>query len=153
MEWSSHQVGENCLPPSRDLPPLQKFMNISYNDDSINSRVMGQIVEDPAAIAKGVNSTNGKSHLWFGGVECFPIRTLLLAAGLIRVDFMRLDVEGFELKVLKTIPWDKFVFRVISLDLIITHEGVNETVDYLKSQGYRYAYGGVEPAIFVNDHF
>ncbi len=77
----------------------------------------------------------------------------MLAAGLTRVDFMRLDVEGFELKVLKTIPFDKIAFRVISLDLIITHEGRNATVDYLESQGFKHVYGGVEPAIFVNENF
>ena len=40
-------------------------------------------------------------------VECYPLYSLLLATHLTRVDFLSLDIEGAELAVLRTVPWDK----------------------------------------------
>ena len=40
-------------------------------------------------------------------VQCLPLYTLLLAMGNPTVDFFSLDVEGAEIKVLETIPFDK----------------------------------------------
>jgi FkbM family methyltransferase len=40
-------------------------------------------------------------------VQCFPLYSILLALNRTTVDFFSLDVEGFELEVLRTIPWDK----------------------------------------------
>ena len=47
-------------------------------------------------------------------VQCFPIYSILLAIGQTRVDFFSLDVEGHELKILKTIPWHKVDIKVDS---------------------------------------
>jgi hypothetical protein len=40
-------------------------------------------------------------------MQCFPLYSLLLAVGNPKVDYLSLDIEGAELLVLKTIPWDK----------------------------------------------
>jgi len=40
-------------------------------------------------------------------VPCFPLETMLLAINRTHVDYFSLDVEGFELDVLKTIPFDR----------------------------------------------
>ena len=40
-------------------------------------------------------------------VECYPLYSLLLAMDLNTVDFLSLDIEGAELAVLRTVPWDK----------------------------------------------
>ena len=40
-------------------------------------------------------------------VQCFPLYSILLAQGRTNIDFFSLDVEGHELAVLKTIPWNK----------------------------------------------
>lgn len=39
-----------------------------------------------------------------GTVKCFPLPTLLAAIGVKHVDFLSLDVEGVDLKVLETFP-------------------------------------------------
>ena len=39
-------------------------------------------------------------------VPCFPIHTILLALNVTHVDYFSLDVEGFELQVIRTIPWN-----------------------------------------------
>jgi len=40
-------------------------------------------------------------------VQCFPLYSILLALNQLTVDFFSLDVEGDELRVLKTIPFNK----------------------------------------------
>ncbi|EFX78419.1 hypothetical protein DAPPUDRAFT_105159 [Daphnia pulex] len=40
-------------------------------------------------------------------VQCFPFYSVLLAVGQTQINFFSLDVEGNELKILKTIPWHK----------------------------------------------
>jgi Methyltransferase FkbM domain len=46
-------------------------------------------------------------------VQSFPIYSILLALNRTTIDFFSLDVEGFELAVLQTIPWSKVNIRVI----------------------------------------
>ena len=48
----------------------------------------------------------------FISVQSFPIYSILLALNRTNVDFFSLDVEGFELDVLRTIPWSKVNIRV-----------------------------------------
>ncbi len=42
---------------------------------------------------------------------------------------------------------------MISLDLIITHEGKEAVKQYLTTKGYQHVYGDTEPAVFVNENF
>ena len=43
---------------------------------------------------------------------CFPFHSILFAIGNPSVDYFSLDIEGIELDVLKTIPWDKVDIKV-----------------------------------------
>jgi hypothetical protein len=45
-------------------------------------------------------------------IQCFPFYSVLLAVGQTQIDFFSLDVEGHELKILKTIPWHKVDIKV-----------------------------------------
>jgi hypothetical protein len=45
-------------------------------------------------------------------IQCFPLYSILLAVARTRVDYFSLDVEGHELLVLKTIPFDKVNIKV-----------------------------------------
>ena len=44
---------------------------------------------------------------------CLPFYSILLAMGNPTVDFFSLDVEGAELQILKTIPWDNVSIKVL----------------------------------------
>ena len=64
---------------------------------------VGHIVEplEPAPAQEGlVNAT------------CLPLYSILLALDNPRVDYFSLDIEGNELEVLKTIPFDKVDIKV-----------------------------------------
>lgn len=45
-------------------------------------------------------------------VQCFPLYSILLASNRTTVDYFSLDIEGHEIRVLKTIPWKKTDIKV-----------------------------------------
>ena len=49
-------------------------------------------------------------------VQCFTLYSLLLAINQTTIDYFSLDVEGPELEVLKTFPFDKINIRVIDIE-------------------------------------
>ena len=50
---------------------------------------------------------------------CLPFYSILLAMGNPTVDYFSLDVEGAELQILKTIPWNNVDIKVMFLPLNI----------------------------------
>lgn len=68
---------------------------------------MGRIASDEV-VQDEVNSNNYvKNKSSMVNVQCFPFYTYLLALNITAIDYFSLDVEGSELNVLKTIPFDK----------------------------------------------
>lgn len=68
-------------------------------------------------------------------VQCLPLYSLLLALGNPRVDFFSLDIEGAEMPVLRTIPWDKVNIEII---LIETNKlNVTELIEFMTDKGYK----------------
>lgn len=49
-------------------------------------------------------------------IDCIPLYTLLAAINQFTVDIFSLDIEGLELQVLKTIPFDKVIFKFIIIE-------------------------------------
>ncbi len=54
-------------------------------------------------------------------VLCFPLYTIAKAAGFEQIDYFSLDVEGSELDVLETIPFDKLKIQVTLLVYLALH--------------------------------
>ena len=52
--------------------------------------------------------------------QCFTLYSILLALGRTHVDYFSLDVEGPELEILQTIPFDKVKIDVISVEYKIS---------------------------------
>lgn len=73
---------------------------------------MGRIANDEVVEDSVLsdNIVNEKSS--FVNVQCFPFYTYLLALNITVIDYFSLDVEGSELNVLKTIPFDKVDIKV-----------------------------------------
>ena len=68
-------------------------------------------------------------------VLCFPFYSILLAMGNPTVDYFSLDVEGAELPILKTIPWDKVDIQILSIE--VNHGDGNKIDAFIKSKGYK----------------
>ena len=53
-----------------------------------------------------------KDFIFAGFAECFPLFTILKALNVTEVDYLSLDIQGPELKVLKGIPFDLVSIKV-----------------------------------------
>jgi len=53
-------------------------------------------------------------------VLCIPLFSYLLALGVSTVDYFSLDVEGADFDVLRTIPFDKVMFRVNYIESVVS---------------------------------
>ena len=84
-------------------------------------------------------------------VQCFPLYSILLALNRTTVDYLSLDVEGAELAVLKTIPFDKVNIRVLTVEVTHVSNGNNEIKDYMENQGYKTVTKVYHPLKIAND--
>ena len=67
-------------------------------------------------------------------VMCFPFYSMMLALNRTKIDYFSLDVEGFELHVLKTIPFDKLDISVISAEYL--HGDKKGLKSFMEGKGY-----------------
>lgn len=68
-------------------------------------------------------------------VQCFPLYSILMALGNPRVDFFSLDIEGAEMKVLRTIPFDKVDIEIFLIET--DKANVTEMTDFMAGVGYK----------------
>lgn len=69
-------------------------------------------------------------------VQCFPFYSFMLALDMKTVDYFSLDVEGVELEILKTIPFDKIEIKVFSIEWWHHKHNQTDLDDFLRSKGY-----------------
>ena len=79
-----------------------------------------------------VNKTGGAGIQ----VQCFPLYSLLLALNQTRVDFFSLDVEGDELKVLKTIPYKEVDIKMLTVEFVHGEGGADSLRGFMGNKGY-----------------
>lgn len=120
----AHTVG-NCLSVASET------MNVTYKT---NFNV-GHIAN---LHASATNNNAGKMK----NLLCLPFYSLMRALEISHVDYFSLDVEGNELQVLKTIPFDKIDISTLSVEY--SHIGKShgegsrhELVTFMKSNGYK----------------
>ena len=69
-------------------------------------------------------------------VQCFPLYSLLLALDRNHIDYLSLDVEGVELEILKTVPFDLLDISVITAEFSHSHGGKQALRKYMEKHGY-----------------
>ena len=99
-------------------------------------------------LALGARVTNQKTQM-----PCFPLYSLLLAMNRTKVDYFSLDVEGVELPILKTIPFDKLDISVLSVEY--GHGQIEPLKEYMSQQGYdvykQIHFVDLQQVLFVED--
>lgn len=70
-------------------------------------------------------------------IECFPFYSFMLALNRTTIDFFSLDVEGDELKILKTIPFDKINIKMLTVEYLHGPGGANALQKFMESKGYQ----------------
>jgi hypothetical protein len=99
-----------CLAPSDR--PQRKNMRFGYSPTDPWEERTGTINKRKWDL-EDAGSTKTRTYI-YTIVDCFPIYSLLKAAGMSELDFLSLDLEGVELQVLKTIPFHKVDIKVSS---------------------------------------
>lgn len=65
-----------------------------------------------------INSLLDEETSWFNSrVKCFPLYTLMLAVNCVKYDLLSLGVQGQELEILETLPFDQVEIDVITIHL------------------------------------
>ena len=82
-------------------------------------------------------------------VQCFPLYSILLALNKTNVDYFSLDIEGDELHVLKTIPFDKLHIKAMTVEVVHPRNRRAEVRAYMESQGHQYVKSLFQDLVFV----
>ncbi|XP_068242289.1 protein Star-like [Palaemon carinicauda] len=88
-----------------------------------------------STIALGTSSHLSDKGMILKGI---PLYSILRALNVEVVDFLSLDIEAFEVKILKTIPWDKITFRLMCIEIVHIPEGIDHLTEYLMGKGYKF---------------
>ena len=107
--------------------------------DFVNAKALGAIQEinQKMKLLKSLPKKIQKDN-WQGNSKalCLSFYSILLAVGNPVVDYLSLDIEGAELPVLKSIPWDKVNINVLSIECGQI-ERCNRIGVFMKNVGYR----------------
>jgi len=93
----------------------------------------------------------GQSKAGYVDVQCFPIYSYLVALNVSQVDYFSLDIEGDELDVLKTIPFDKVDIQTLSVEFAHVDDGKDTLKEFMTSQGYNVVAEITHPNWLAND--
>uniref|UniRef100_A0A2P2IA64 Protein Star-like n=1 Tax=Hirondellea gigas TaxID=1518452 RepID=A0A2P2IA64_9CRUS len=113
------------------LSPNKTAMELPFRQVTLDAKYNGLVMEGENVTRSNVSSTTIL-------VPCYPFYNILEAVGNPIVDFLSLDIEGAELEVLKTIPWDKVKIRLICVEVIHTQGGEDAVKSFLKEKGYTF---------------
>ena len=125
---------------------FQKRLEVNNKYPELSKTKKGNVIQEELAIGT-------REEL----IQCFPFYSILLATGRTKVDLFSLDVEGVEMEVLNTIPWEKVGVKVLIVEFNHLREGKAGLVSYLESKKYRnlpslQTNGGSQDAIFMKNN-
>ena len=129
---------------------FQKLQNINRNAHSTNSclstkKSTQRVSFRPVGLLGGIGDKMDVVHSkWIQNLpghdttvtaQCFTLHSLLLAVGQTEVDYFSLDVEGPELEILQTIPFDKIYIKVITIEYRVygNHRGSLKKLDKIRN--------------------
>nr|CAH0100586.1 unnamed protein product [Daphnia galeata] len=92
--------------------------------------------------------------------QCFPLYSVLLAVNRTKLDWFRLSARGLELRILKTIPWNKVNVTILYVEWNHVPAGEAAAINrYMKKCGFT-NYRQISPVIhnkkvnnYINTHF
>ena len=124
----------------RKVTSVQTCLSTTTTPSTMEFDMFGSIREEgngKALAMAGLVQTPGKDTVQ---MQCLPLYSLLLAMGNPTVHYFSLDIEGAELAVLKTIPWDKVDIKVLTVETHLAGKvfpGTREDIlEFMDSVGY-----------------
>ncbi|XP_076286479.1 uncharacterized protein LOC143212055 isoform X2 [Lasioglossum baleicum] len=107
---------------------------------SVNSFLMaknvGRLHEPNANDSHLPNSADVAHSGVHVSVQCIPFIDLMMALNVSTVNYFSLDIEGNELQVLKTIPFDKINIETLSVEFSHVENGKRDLINFMESKGY-----------------
>jgi Methyltransferase FkbM domain len=91
---------------------LEKKRNVTLVPACLSLITKPKLSNFPSALYAGSRITDTASSGTVK-VQCLPLYSILLAMNRTTIDIFSLDIEGHELEVLKTIPFDKVDIKVL----------------------------------------
>ena len=101
---------------------------------TLTPNFMRFVIVNPCQFIAGLRKSITKNRKQYK-VQCFPLYSLILGAGNPTIDYLSLDIEGAELKVLQTIPFSEVDIRVVSVEVL--HVEKREVKKLMAKNGYR----------------
>ena len=86
-------------------------------------------------------------------VPCFTLESMMLVLNRTTIDFFSLDVEGAELKVLKSIDFNKLNIRTLTVEYAHVKGGKAGLVELLNKNGMKLYKTIVDNSIWARDLF
>ena len=141
-----------CFEP---IPDIFAKLNKNRNCIKINAGLSDKesiekftFVDGPSHMLSGISKEYNQQHRQriehevktLGGkvveldVQCYVLNDILEKYEIFDIDYLSLDTEGNEFKILKTIDFDKFNIKIMSIEN--NYNDVNQT-NYVISKGYK----------------
>ncbi|CAL8127744.1 unnamed protein product [Orchesella dallaii] len=138
-------VAEVCL--SRKNTPHRMHMTFSTNghqhedDDPKPSQPsklsLFQIMKPSSPISNNTEIHYENQRVETVEVQAVPLFSVISAVGWNEVDFLSLEMKGYEMDILKNIPWDKVTFKVMQVGIFTYNEKeLAELDEYLELYDY-----------------
>ena len=85
-------------------------------------------------------------------IKTVKLLNLLKKHNLNKIDFLNIDIEGHELKVLQSLDFNKIKINIICVEILnydsISRKRTNLIIRYLKKNGYILKYKGIVNYVF-----
>ena len=106
--------------------PIQRILFFFFQGTIVYNPFVTQATKLSLAVMRSPNPK----------VYCFPFFSFMLAIGQTDIDYFSLDIQGFELDVLVTIPFQRLNIKVISV--AYTHRRFTKQayINFMKQKGY-----------------
>ena len=114
------KVGRNAFSSNVCLSPTNKTGRLDF----IPSSAVGGLSDtmEPAHYKTWIKPLNKKKEPLKITVQCFPLYSMLLAVGRTHIDYFSLDVEGAELEILRTIPFEKVTIDILTIEYAVSRD-------------------------------
>ncbi|XP_015606729.1 uncharacterized protein LOC107273247 [Cephus cinctus] len=101
-------------------------------------------LHDPEHSEEGIENTADVAHTGTHvKVQCFPLATYAAALDVTTIDYFSLDIEGNEMEVLETIPFDRLDIKTLSVEYVHGKKDRDYMINFMKKRGY-HVYNFVE---------
>ncbi|XP_014297568.2 protein Star, partial [Microplitis demolitor] len=94
-------------------------------------------IHQPNELTSKIENTKDVAHNGkHVDVQCFPLASYIMALNITSVDYFSLDVEGSEMEVLQTIPFNLVDIKTLSVEYTHVENGKNRMIKFMENNGY-----------------